>query len=127
LRPPHPVRLNRRLSVPDLGAAESSRRETAVAEMVGSGINGAMVIAARAVDTRPEAKGGYLAERRERQREKCTATLFLRHDRLRFREPDPLVPERVLTPSMGCGESTFCLASERATQKRTHHRLPLNR
>jgi hypothetical protein len=52
--------------VSDLGAAESGRREAAVAEMFGSRINGAMLIAAGAVDFRLEAEGGYLAERRER-------------------------------------------------------------
>ena len=53
-------------SISDLGAAESGRRETAVAEMFGSRINGTMLIAARTVDRRFEAKGSYLAERRER-------------------------------------------------------------
>src|ERR1700733_9788504 len=37
-------------SVPDLGAAESGRREAAVPEMIGSRINRAMLVAARAVD-----------------------------------------------------------------------------
>ena len=45
-------------SVSDLGAAESSRRETAVAEMFGSRIDGALLIAARTVDRRFEPKGG---------------------------------------------------------------------
>ena len=42
--------------------------KTAVAEMFGSWINGAMFIEARAVDRRPEPKGDHLAERREWQR-----------------------------------------------------------
>jgi len=36
--------------------------KTAVAEMFGSRINGAMLVAGGAIDRRLEAKGGYLAE-----------------------------------------------------------------
>jgi len=39
-------------SVPDPGAAESGRRETAVAEMFGSRVNAAMLIAARTINFR---------------------------------------------------------------------------
>ncbi len=62
-------------SVPDLGAAESGRRETAVAKMPGSRINGAMFMAGGAVDRRLESEGGYLAERREGQRVERPARL----------------------------------------------------
>ncbi len=80
-------------SVADLAAAKSGCRETAVAKMLGSGINRAVLEATRTIDRRLEIERGYFAKRRERQRVKFAATLFLRHDRLRFREPDPLVPE----------------------------------
>jgi hypothetical protein len=52
--------------VPDLGAAESGRREAAVAEMSGNRLNRAMLIEAGAVDRRLESEGGEFAERRER-------------------------------------------------------------
>jgi hypothetical protein len=55
-------------SVPDLGATEAGRRETAVAEMLCHGVDGPMLVAAGAIDLRLEPEGGYLAERRERQR-----------------------------------------------------------
>jgi hypothetical protein len=61
--------------VTDLGAAESGGREAAVAEMFGSEVDGAMLIAAGAVDRRLEAEGGYLAERREGQRVEHPARL----------------------------------------------------
>jgi hypothetical protein len=44
--------------MPDRGAEESDSRETAFAEMFGSRIDGALLIAARTVDRRFEPKGG---------------------------------------------------------------------
>jgi hypothetical protein len=52
-------------SVPSLGAAESGRRETAIAKMISGLVDWAMLIAARAVDLRLESERSDLAERRE--------------------------------------------------------------
>jgi hypothetical protein len=53
--------------VPDLGAAESGGRQTAVAEMFGSRVDEALLIAGGAIDRRLEPEGAYFAERREGQ------------------------------------------------------------
>jgi hypothetical protein len=47
--------------------AESNRRETAVAEMIGRRLDWSMLVAAGAVDRRSVPEGGYLAERHEGQ------------------------------------------------------------
>jgi hypothetical protein len=52
-------------SVPDLGAAESGRRETAIAKVPSCLVDWAMLIAARAIDLRLEPEGGDLAEGRQ--------------------------------------------------------------
>jgi hypothetical protein len=75
--------------------------------MLGSGINGTMLVATRTVDGRLEIERGYLAERRERKRMQFPAALFLRNDRLRFPRVGSPIPERVLTPFMRRGESTL--------------------
>jgi hypothetical protein len=62
-------------SVSDLGAAESGRCETAVAEMLCSKVDGSMLIAARAVDHRLEPKRCDFAEGGEGQRVKHAPTL----------------------------------------------------
>jgi hypothetical protein len=62
-------------SVSDLGAAESGRRETAVAEMFGSQVDGTMLIEAGAVDPRLEPKRRDFTKRREGQRVEHPARL----------------------------------------------------
>jgi DNA-binding response OmpR family regulator len=61
--------------VSDLGAAESGRREAAVAEMFGRRVDGSRLVAAGAVDGGLEPEADYLAERREGQRVKHQARL----------------------------------------------------
>src|SRR5882757_4641735 len=78
--------------------------------MLGSRIDGTMLIAGGAVDRRLEPKGGYLAKRREGQRMQFAAVFRLCHDQAPMLGPDP-VPEGVLTASMQRAESTFCLQS----------------